>query len=150
MLQPNRTKYRKMHRGHRRGEAHRGATVAFGQYGLAASAAAWLTARQIESARRAITHYVKRGGKIWIRVFPDKVVTHKPAEVRMGSGKGAPDHWVAVVKPGRILFEVGGLKEDVAREALRLAAYKLPFETRFVEREELGVAAEQEEEGSES
>jgi len=102
----------------------------------------WVTARQIEAARRAITHYIKRGGKIWIRIFPDKVVTAKPAETRMGSGKGAPDHWVAVVKPGRIMFEIGGLKEDMAREAMRLAGNKLPLETRFVTRQELGGAAE--------
>jgi large subunit ribosomal protein L16 len=142
MLQPNRQKYRKMHRGRRRGEASRGSTVAFGEFGLQAMQAAWLSSRQIEAARRAITHYIKRGGKIWIRVFPDHPVTHKPAETRMGSGKGAVDHYAAVVKPGRILFEVGGLKEDVAREAIRLAGYKLPIQTRFVVREELGSQAE--------
>ena len=117
--------------------------MAFGEFGLQALQCKWVTSRQIEAARRAITHYIKRGGKIWIRIFPDKVVTGKPAETRMGSGKGAPDHWVAVVKPGRIMFEVGGLKEDVAREAMRLAAHKLPLQTRFVVREELGAASEQ-------
>lgn len=132
MLQPKRVKYRKVHRGHRRGKAHAGNTVVFGQFALQAEAAAWLTARQIEAARRAMIHHVQRGGKIWIRVFPDKPVTKKPAETRMGSGKGAPDHWVAVVKPGRIIFEMAGIKEDVAREAMRLASHKLPMATRFV------------------
>ena len=145
MLQPKRLKYRKTHRGHRRGEASRGATVAFGEFGLQAMSAGWLTSRQIEAARRAITHYIKRGGKVWIRIFPDKPVTHKPAETRMGSGKGAVDHYVAVTKPGRILFEVGGLKEDLAKEAMRLAGHKLPIETRFVVREELGALAGKEE-----
>ena len=139
MLQPNRMKYRKMHRGHRRGEADRGATVAFGEFGMQSMESAWVTARQLEAARRAMTHFIKRGGKIWIRVFPDHPVTHKPAETRMGSGKGAVDHYVAVIKPGRIMFEIGGLKEDVAREAVRLAAYKLPFTVRFVVREEVGM-----------
>jgi large subunit ribosomal protein L16 len=145
MLQPNRLKYRKTHRGKRRGEASRGATVAFGEFGLQAMSAGWVTSRQIEAARRAITHYIKRGGKVWIRVFPDKPVTGKPAETRMGSGKGAVDHYVVVAKPGRILFEVGGLKEDMAREAMRLAGHKLPIATRFVVREELGALAGQEE-----
>jgi large subunit ribosomal protein L16 len=145
MLQPNRLKYRKTHRGHRRGEAGRGATVAFGEFGLMAMSAGWLTSRQIEAARRAITHYIKRGGKVWIRIFPDKPVTHKPAETRMGSGKGAVDHYVAVVKPGRVLFEIGGLKEDLAREAMRLAGHKLAIETRFVVREEVGTMAGKEE-----
>ena len=156
MLQPNRQKYRKMHRGRRRGEAQRGTTVTFGEFGLQAMQCGWLTSRQIEAARRAITHFIKRGGKIWIRIFPDHPVTGKPAETRMGSGKGAVDHYVAVVKPGRVLFEVGGLKADVAQEAMRLAGYKLPIHTRFVEREILGTQAGQpedegeEEEGSES
>ncbi len=145
MLQPKRTKYRKMHRGRMKGTASRGDVVTFGEYGLQALQCKWITARQIEAARRAITHYAKRGGKTWIRIFPDKVVTAKPAETRMGSGKGAPDHWVAVVRPGRIMFEVGGLKEEMAREALRLASHKLPLETRVVSREELGGASPKEE-----
>ena len=149
MLQPNRLKFRKMHRGHRRGEAHAGATVAFGEFGLQAMAAGWITSRQIEASRRAITHYIKRGGKVWIRVFPDKPVTHKPAETRMGSGKGAVDHYVAVIKPGRILFEIGGLKEDMAKEAMRLAGHKLPIATRFVVRDEVGTLVGKEEEASE-
>lgn len=135
MLQPKRVKYRKMHRGNRRGAAQNGAVLAFGDFGLQAMGHAWMTARQIESARRAITRYIRRGGKIWIRVFPDKPVTAKPAETRMGSGKGAVDHWVAVVKPGRMIFEMSGVREEVAKEALRLAGHKLPIETRFVVRE---------------
>src|ERR687893_37159 len=138
MLQPKRTKYRKQHRGHRRGPANAGTTVAFGEYGLQALGAAWIDSRQIEAARRAITHHIKRGGKVWIRIFPDKPVTKKPAEVRMGSGKGAPDHWVAVVKPGRILFEMAGVPEAEAAEAMRLASHKLPTNVRFLVRE--GVA----------
>jgi len=117
-----------------KGRASRGTTVAFGEYGLQALEAHWIDSRQIEAARRAITHHIKRGGKVWIRIFPDKPVTAKPAETRMGSGKGAPDHWVAVVKPGRILFEISGVKEEVAREAMRLAGHKLPIQTRFVVR----------------
>jgi large subunit ribosomal protein L16 len=136
MLQPKRVKYRKVHRGHRRGPANSGNTVAFGDIGLQALGPAWIDSRQIEAARRAITHHLRRGGKVWIRIFPDKPVTAKPAETRMGSGKGAPDHWVAVVKPGRMLFEVAGVETDLAREALRLAAYKLPVETRLVLREQ--------------
>ena len=128
MLQPKRLKFRKQHRGQRRGMAHAGNEVTFGEFGLQATAAAWIDSRQIEAARRAITHELQRGGKVWIRIFPDKPVTKKPAETRMGSGKGAPDHWVAVVKPGRMLFEVAGVKEDLAREALRLASHKLPIE----------------------
>ena len=135
MLQPKRVKFRKAHKGRRRGKAHSGETVVFGDFGLEAEEAAWLTARQIEAARRAMTHYVRRGGKIWIRIFPDKPITKKAAETRMGSGKGAPDHWVAVVKPGRILFEMTGVAEEVAKEAMRLASYKLPIDTRFVTRE---------------
>ena len=135
MLQPKRVKFRKTHKGRRRGKAHSGETVVFGDFGLQAEEVAWLTARQIEAARRAMTHYVRRGGKIWIRVFSDKPVTKKAAETRMGSGKGAPDHWVAVVKPGRILFEMAGVTEEVAKEAMRLGAHKLPISTRFVTRE---------------
>ncbi len=135
MLQPKRVKYRKEHRGNRRGEAHSGNAVIFGEFGLQSEQAAWLTARQIESARRVMVRYLRRGGKMWIRVFPDKPVTKKPAETRMGSGKGSPDHWVAVVKPGRILFEIGGIKENLAKEAMHLASYKLPVSTRFVVKE---------------
>ncbi len=145
MLQPKRVKFRKEHRGHRRGPANSGNKVSFGEFGLQALGAAWIDSRQIEAARRAITHHMKRGGKVYIRIFPDKPVTAKPAETRMGSGKGAPDHWVAVVKPGRMLFEIAGVRDDVAREALRLAAHKLPVETRFVMREhEVAVEAEAE------
>jgi len=132
MLQPKRVKYRKSHKGRRSGSAQAGNTVAFGSFGLQAAGCAWLTNRQIEAARRAMTHYVRRGGKIWIRIFPDKPVTAKPAETRMGSGKGPVDHWVAVVKPGRILFEMGGVTEEVAKGAMRLASYKLPISTKFV------------------
>jgi large subunit ribosomal protein L16 len=135
MLQPKRVKFRKQHRGHRRGPANTGNRVSFGEYGLQALEAAWIDSRQIEAARRAITHHMKRGGKVWIRIFPDKPVTAKPAETRMGSGKGAPDHWVAVVKPGRMIFELSGVREEIAKEALRLAAHKLPIDTRFVMRE---------------
>ncbi|MBI3953293.1 MAG: 50S ribosomal protein L16 [Chloroflexi bacterium] len=141
MLQPKRVKYRKQQRGHRRGVASRGANLAFGEFGLQAQEAAWMTARQIEAARRTITHYLKRGGRVWIRVFPDKPVTKKPAETRMGKGKGAPDHWVAVVKPGRMLFEVAGVQEPTARAALRLAAHKLAIPTKIVSKEELGIGA---------
>ena len=135
MLQPKRVKYRKAHKGRRRGEAQAGNTVVFGEFGLQAAECAWLTSRQIEAARRAMTRHVRRGGKIWIRIFPDKPVTAKPAETRMGSGKGSLDHWVAVVKPGRVLFEMGGVDEDVARGAMRLASYKLPISTEFVVKE---------------
>ncbi len=137
MLQPKRVKFRRAHRGHRRGQANAGNSVAFGDYGLQALGAAWIDSRQIEAARRAITHELKRGGKVWIRIFPDKPVSKKPAETRMGSGKGAPDHWIAVVKPGRMLFEVAGVREDLAREAMRLAAHKLPIPTKFIVREHL-------------
>ena len=136
MLLPKRIKHRKVHRGRRTGIATQGASVAFGQYGLQAMEACWMTNRQIEAARRAMTRYVRRGGQIWIRVFPDKPVTKKPAETRMGSGKGNPEGWVAVVKPGRVLFEMGGVAPDVAKEAMRLAAAKLPIQTRFVAVEE--------------
>ena len=135
MLMPRRVKHRKVMRGRMSGPAKGGHTVAFGEYGLATMEPAWITARQIEAARRAMTRSVKRGGKIWIRVFPDKPATKKPAETRMGSGKGAPDHWVAVVRPGRILFECSGVPEPLAKEAMRLAAYKLPIKTKFLTRE---------------
>jgi large subunit ribosomal protein L16 len=141
MLMPKRVKYRKVHRGRMKGRATSGNTLAFGDYGLVTLEPAWLESKQIEAARRAMTHHIKRGGQIWIRVFPDKPVTAKPAEVRMGGGKGAPDHWVAVIKPGRVLFEIGGVTEQVAREAMRLASHKLPVDTRFIERESSGVAA---------
>ena len=134
MLMPKRVKYRKPHRGTRGGVAHRGSGVSFGEYGLQALEAAWIDSRQIESARRAITNHIKRGGKVWIRIFPHKSVTAKPAETRMGSGKGSPDHWVAVIKPGRVLFELSGVREDVAAEAMRKAGHKLPIKTRFIKR----------------
>ncbi len=136
MLSPRRTKFRKQHRGRMTGNAYRGNTINFGDFGLQAIEPAWITARQIEAARRAITRYVRRGGKIWIRIFPDKPVTMRPAETRMGSGKGNPEFWVAVVKPGRIMFEIAGIEEDKAREAMRLAAQKLPIKTKFIHREE--------------
>ncbi len=135
MLQPKRTKFRKQMKGRNRGLAHRGSTVSFGQYGLKATGRGRLTARQIEAARRAMTRYIKRGGKIWIRVFPDKPITTKPLEVRQGKGKGNVDYWVCQVQPGRILYEMEGVAEEVAREAFRLAAAKLPFGTKFVERQ---------------
>lgn len=135
MLQPKRVKYRKAHKGRRRGRAQAGNTIVFGDFGLQAQDCAWLTSRQIEAARRAMTRYIRRGGKVWIRIFPDKPVTKKPAETRMGSGKGALDHWVAVVKPGSILFEMAGVTEEVAKGAMRLAAYKLPISTEFVVKE---------------
>ncbi len=134
MLMPKKVKYRKQHRGHRRGKALRGATVSFGEFGLQALEPAWITARQIEAARVAMTRHVKRGGKIWIRVFPDKPVTKKPAEVRMGKGKGNPEFWVSVVRPGRIMYEIEGVSEAVARAAMRRAAAKLPIRTRVVKR----------------
>ncbi len=135
MLQPKRVKYRKSHKGRRRGKAQVGNTVVFGDFGLQALESVWLTSRQIEAARRAITHHIRRGGNVWIRVFPDKPVTRKAAETRMGGGKGAPDHWVAVVKPGRILFEMAGVGEEVAKDAMRLASHKLPIGTKFVVKE---------------
>lgn len=137
MLQPKRVKYRKSQRGKLRGTAHAGSSLHLGEYGLKAMESHWLTARQIESARIAITHHLRRGGRMWIRVFPYKAVTSKPLETRMGSGKGAVDHWVAPVKRGRMLFELSGVREDAAKEALRLASYKLPIKTRIVSREEL-------------
>jgi len=134
MLMPKRVKYRKQQRGRRRGKAYRGSEISFGEFGLKAVEPAWLTNRQIEAARVAVTRHIKRGGKVWIRIFPDKPVTVKPAETRMGKGKGAPDHWVAVVKPGRILFELEGVTQRLAREALDLASAKLPIKTKFITR----------------
>jgi len=138
MLMPRRVKYRKKQRGRKRGMSGRGNTVAFGEYGLKAAEAYWITSRQIEAARVAMTRYIKRGGKVWIRIFPDKPVTKKPAETRMGKGKGSPEYWVAVVKPGRVMFELAGVSEEVAKEAMRLAAHKLPIKTKFVSRHEVG------------
>lgn len=134
MLMPKRIKHRKQMRGRMKGKAGRGAEISFGEYGLQAMEPCWMTSRQIEAARRAIVRYVRRGGKLWIRIFPDKPVTAKPAETRMGSGKGNVDHWVAVVKPGRVIFEIAGVSEEAAREALRLAAHKLPIKTQFIAR----------------
>ena len=142
MLQPKRAKFRKMHRGHRRGNAQVGNQVTFGDYGLKATSPAWVTARQIEAARRAITRHFRRGGQVWIRVFPDKPVTSKPAETRMGSGKGSVDFWVAVVKPGRVMFEVSGIAQEMAREALRLASQKLPVSTMMISRDDGQQASE--------
>ena len=135
MLLPKRVKYRKVHRGRMKGKATRGNTITYGEYGLQALSPAWITSNQIEAARIAMTRYSKRGGKVWIKIFPDKPVTSKPAETRMGSGKGSPEYWVAVVKPGRVMFEIGGVSEEVAREAMRLAGHKLPCKTKFVVRE---------------
>lgn len=137
MLMPKKTKFRKQQRGRMRGKARSGFAINFGEFGLKALEPCWMTARQIEAARIALTRYIKRGGKVWIRVFPDKPITKKPAETRMGKGKGAPEGWVAVVKPGRVLFEIEGVDEVMAREALRLAANKLPMKTRFVSRAEM-------------
>ena len=134
MLMPSKVKHRKQQRGRRRGKAYRGSTISFGDFGLKTMDSAWLTARQIEASRIAMTRFIKRGGKIWIRVFPDKPITKKPTEVRMGKGKGSPEAWVAVVRPGRILFEMEGVDEKTAREAMRLAAHKLPIKTKFVTR----------------
>ena len=138
MLMPKRVKYRRVHRGRMKGKALKGNTLTYGDYGIQALGSCWLTANQIEAARRAMTRYIRRGGNIWIKIFPDKPVTEKPAETRMGSGKGAPEYWVAVVKPGRILFEMGGVSEDVAREAMRLASMKLPIRTKFVMKDKDG------------
>lgn len=149
LLMPRRVKHRKQHRGRRKGMAMRGNEISFGEFGLQAQGTCWMESNQIESARRVITRYVRRGGKIWIRVFPDKPVTKKPAETRMGSGKGAPDHWVAVIKPGRVLFEIAGVREDVAKEALRLAGYKLPIPTKIIARHVPVAVDEDEEEQSE-
>ena len=139
MLAPKRVKHRKTHKGKMRGKATRGNNVSFGEYGLQAQEASWITNRQIEAARVAMTRHIKRGGKVWIRIFPDKPITQKPAETRMGKGKGNPEGWVAVVKPGRIMFEVGGgIPEDIAKEALRLASYKLSVKTKVVQRDTVG------------
>lgn len=134
MLSPKRTKFRKQHRGRMRGMATAGNKVDFGDFGLQSLEPSWITARQIEASRRAMTRYVKRGGQVWIRIFPDKSVTMRPAETRMGSGKGNPEFWVAVVKPGRVMFEIGGVPEETAREAMRLASFKLPIKTKFISR----------------
>ena len=141
MQQPKRVKYRKSQRGSMRGKAQNGNTVSFGEYGLQAMESAWLTGAQIEAARRAITRHIRRGGQVWIRIFPDKAATKKPAETRMGSGKGLVDHWVAVVKTGRVMFEMAGVGEQVAKDALRLAANKLPIETRFIAKESIASLA---------
>ena len=138
MLMPKRVKHRKQQRGKRRGIAYRGGDVSFGEYGLMAMECGWVTDRQIEAARVAMTRHVKRGGKVWIRIFPDKPITIKPAETRMGKGKGAPDHWVSVIKPCRILFELEGVEEEIAKEAMRLASHKLSIKTKFVKRKEYG------------
>ena len=135
MLLPKRVKYRRVHRGRLTGKAMRGNTVTYGDYGLQATEPAWISSRQIEAARIAMTRYIKRGGQVWIKIFPDKPVTEKPAETRMGSGKGSPEYWVAVVKPGRVMFEIGGVSEELAREAFRLASHKLPIKTKFVVKE---------------
>ena len=142
MLQPKRVKFRKSHKGHRRGSAQAGNAVTFGDFGLQALESAWITARQIEASRRAITRHLRRGGKVWVRLFPDKPVTKKPAETRMGKGKGDPDHWVCVVRRGRMMFELGGVSEEMAKEAMRLASHKLPIGTKFVVRETYVAASE--------
>ncbi len=138
MLLPKRVKYRRVHRGRLKGQALRGNTVSNGDFGLQALEPSWITSNQIEAARIAMTRYIKRGGQVWIKIFPDKPVTEKPAETRMGSGKGSPEYWVAVVKPGRVMFEIGGVSEEVAREAMRLAANKLPIKCKFVTKQEMG------------
>ena len=136
MLMPNgKIKHRRVHRGRMKGKASRGNTIAYGSYGLVATEPAWVTSNQIEAARIAMTRYIRRGGKVWIKIFPDKPITEKPAETRMGSGKGSPEYWVAVVKPGRIMFEMNGVSEEVAKEAMRLAGHKLPIKTKFIVRE---------------
>ena len=142
MLIPKRVKYRKVHRGRMKGRATRGNTIAYGKYAMQATEPAWITSNQIEAARIAMTRYSKRGGKVWIKIFPDKPVTSKPAETRMGSGKGSPDHWVAVVKPGRVLFEIDGVTEEVAREAIRLAGHKMPCKVKFIKREDDEIGGE--------
>ena len=136
MLLPKRVKYRRVHRGRLTGKAMRGNTVTYGDYGLQALEPEWISSRQIEAARIAMTRYIKRGGQVWIKIFPDKPITQKPAETRMGSGKGSPEYWVAVVKPGRVMFEIGGVSEELAREAFRLASHKLPIKTKFVVKEQ--------------
>ena len=137
MLLPKRVKYRRVHRGRLTGKATRGNKITYGEFGLVALEPAWITSNQIEAARIAMTRYTKRGGQVWIKIFPDKPVTEKPAETRMGSGKGSPEYWVAVVKPGRVMFEIAGVPEEVAREALRLASHKLPIKTKIVKREDV-------------
>lgn len=143
MLMPKRVKWRKQHRPDISGKANKGTEVSFGQYGLQALEPAWITSRQIEAARIAMTRYIKRGGKVWIRIFPDRPITAKPAETRMGSGKGSPEYWVAAVKPGRMMFEMAGVPEDVAKEAMRLASHKLPIKTKFIKRTEVGGEADE-------
>ena len=138
MLLPKRVKYRRVHRGRLKGKAYRGNKVTYGDFGLQALEPAWITSNQIESARIAMTRYIKRGGQVWIKIFPDKPITEKPAETRMGSGKGSPEYWVAVVKPGRVLFEIKGVAEETAREAMRLAMHKLPIKCKFITKEEQG------------
>ncbi len=138
MLLPKRVKYRRVQRGRLTGTASRGNTVTYGEFGLQALEPAWITSNQIEAARIAMTRYIKRGGKVWIKIFPDKPITAKPAETRMGSGKGSPEYWVAVVKPGRVMFEIGGVSEELAKEAMRLAANKLPIKCKFITKEEMG------------
>ena len=138
MLMPKRVKYRRVHRGRMKGKASRGNRITSGDFGLVTTEPAWITSNQIEAARIAMTRYTKRGGKVWVKIFPDKPVTEKPAETRMGSGKGSPEYWVAVVKPGRVLFEMNGVSEEVAREAMRLAANKLPIKCKFVSKQEMG------------
>ena len=135
MLLPKRVKYRRVHRGRLTGKATRGTVVNYGDFGLQALEPAWITSNQIEAARIAMTRYIKRGGQVWIKIFPDKPITEKPAETRMGSGKGSPEYWVAVVKPGRVMFEIGGVPEETAREAMRLASYKLPVKSKFIKKE---------------
>ena len=142
MLMPKRVKHRKVFRGRMKGSAHRGNTVTYGEFGLVSTQPSWITSQQIEAARIAMTRYIKRGGQVWTKIFPDKPVTEKPAETRMGSGKGSPEYWVAVVKPGRVMFEIAGVSEDVAREALRLASHKLPVKTKIVVREAASEAQE--------
>ncbi len=143
MLMPKRVKFRRVQRGRMKGAAHRGNTLAYGDFGLVATQPAWITSNQIEAARIAMTRFTKRSGQVWIKIFPDKPVTEKPAETRMGSGKGSPEYWVAVVKPGRIMFEMSGVPEDVAKEAMRLASHKLPIKCKFITRQSQNVAEEE-------
>ena len=138
MLLPKRVKYRRVHRGRMKGKADRGNVITYGDYGLQATEPAWITSNQIEAARIAMTRYIKRGGQVWIKIFPDKPITKKPAEVRMGKGKGSPEYWVAVVKPGRVMFEIAGVPEELAREAMRLAMHKLPIKCKFISKEKTG------------
>lgn len=145
MLMPKRVKRRKVHRGRMKGKALRGNTISYGEYGLVAAEPSWVTSNQIEAARIAMTRYIKRGGKVWIKIFPDKPVTQKPAETRMGSGKGSPEYWVAVVKPGRVMFEIAGVEEEIAREALRLAMHKLPLKSKIIKRDIVEVGGDSDE-----